>query len=131
MARSLVGRVSLDDWEKEREKQKLVKANECLQARRKLSYDKAAKEILIEQMKLRNQLLWRCPECEITCGKEGMEKHVCSKAHWDRVLANYINLLDQEKPSLTLGQRSEDHLFPTSHQVTGLGGVNPSHGSIV
>ena len=106
MARSLVGRVSLDDWEKEREKQKLVKANECLQVRRKLSYDKAAKEMLVEQMKLRNQLLWRCPECEITCGKEGMEKHVCSKAHWDRVLANYIILLDQEKPSLTLGQRS-------------------------
>ena len=106
MARSLVGRVSLDQWEKEREKQKLVKANECLQARRKLSYDKAAKEALVNQMKLRNQLLWRCPECEITCGKEGMEKHVCSKVHWDRVLANFINLLDQEKPSHALGQRS-------------------------
>ena len=56
MARNLVGRVSLDQWEKEREKQKLVKANECLQARRKLSYDKAAKEALVNQMKLRNQL---------------------------------------------------------------------------
>ena len=100
MARNLAGEVSLDAWEKEREKKKLVKANECLQARRKLAYDKAAKEELVSAMKLKNQLLWRCPECEITCGREGMEKHVCSKAHWDRTLANYINLLDREKSSL-------------------------------
>ena len=104
MARNLAGEVSLDAWEKEREKKKLVKANECLQARRKLAYDKAAKEELVSAMKLKNQLLWRCPECEITCGREGMEKHVCSKAHWDRTLANYINLLDREKSSL--GQMS-------------------------
>ena len=104
MARNLAGEVSLDAWEKEREKKKLVKANECLQARRKLAYDKAAKEELVTALKLKNQLLWRCSECEITCGREGMEKHVCSKAHWDRTLANYINLLDREKPSL--GQMS-------------------------
>merc|ERR1719447_2388861 len=104
MARNLAGEVSLDAWEKEREKKKLVKANECLQARRKLAYDKAAKEELVSAMKLKNQLLWRCPECEITCGREGMEKHVCSKSHWDQTLANYINLLDREKSSL--GQMS-------------------------
>ena len=37
--------------QKEREKKKLVKANEGLQARRKLAYDKAAKEELVSAMK--------------------------------------------------------------------------------
>jgi hypothetical protein len=96
LAKAMVGPGSLDQYEKEMEMKKLAKANECLQSRRKLAYDKVAREALLVELKLKNQLLWRCRECDITCGQAGMEKHVGLKAHWDRVLANYIKQLDQE-----------------------------------
>lgn len=93
--------LSLDAYEKDREKKKLAKANECLQSRRKLGYDRVARDKLLFELKLKNQLLWRCPECNITCGKAGMEKHITSKSHWDKVLENYKKLLDTQQPSAT------------------------------
>eukprot|EP00092_Neocalanus_flemingeri_P001498 GFUD01001599.1.p1 GENE.GFUD01001599.1~~GFUD01001599.1.p1 ORF type:complete len:972 (-),score=277.02 GFUD01001599.1:75-2990(-) len=90
--------LSLDAYETEREKKKLSKANECLQNRRKLGYDRLARDKLLLELKLKNQLLWRCGECNITCGKAGMEKHITSKSHWDRVLENYKKLLDSLQP---------------------------------
>jgi len=93
--------VSLDAYETEREKKKLAKANECLQARRKLGYDRGARDKLLLELKLKNQLLWRCAECNITCGKAGMEKHITSKNHWDKVLENYKKMLDNQQPSAT------------------------------
>ena len=92
--------VSLDAYESEKEKRKLAKQNECLQQRRKLGYDKAAKEQLLMELKLKNQLLWKCSECNITCGKTGMEKHVTSKMHWDKVLDNFNKSLDAEQPPI-------------------------------
>ena len=89
---------SLDAYESEKEKKKNAKQNECLQLRRKLGYDKAARETLLMELKLKNQLLWKCGECQITCGKAGMEKHVTSKLHWDKVVDNYKKLLDAEQP---------------------------------
>ena len=96
-ARSRVGG-SLDAWEQEMEKRRLAKANECLQTRRKLGYDRGAREALLLELKLKNQLLWRCRECDITCGRAGMEKHLGLKTHWDRVLANYVRQLELEGP---------------------------------
>ena len=96
LARALHGSTSLDAYEQDREKKKLAKANECLQARRKLGYDRVAREEMLLKLKLKNQLMWRCGECEITCGLAGMEKHVASKTHWDRVLANYVKQIEQE-----------------------------------
>ena len=92
--------VSLDAYEGEREKRKLAKANECLQQRRKLGYDKAAREKMLMELKVKNQLLWRCRECNITCGVAGMEKHVTSKMHWDKVLDNFKLLVDSEQPPI-------------------------------
>ena len=77
--------ISLDAYESEREKRKLTKANECLQQQRKLGYDKNARESILMDLKVKNQLFWRCRECEVTCGKAGMEKHIVSKMHWDKV----------------------------------------------
>ena len=90
--------VSLDAYENEKQKRKQAKANECLQTRRRLGYDKAARETLMMELKLKNQLLWKCSECNITCGKAGMEKHVTSKMHWDTVLENYKRTVDAEQP---------------------------------
>ena len=89
--------LSLDAAEAAKEKKRLAKANECLQRRRKLGYDRAEREALLLELKLKNQLLWRCRECNITCGKAGMEKHVVSKTHWDKVLDNYKKLLETEQ----------------------------------
>jgi len=93
--------LSLDAYEKDREKKKLAKANDCLQNRRKLGYDRVARDKLLLELKLKNQLLWRCAECNITCGKAGMEKHITSKSHWDKVLENYKKMLDTQQPSAT------------------------------
>ena len=93
--------LSLDAYETEREKKKLAKANECLQNRRKLGYDRVARDKMLLELKLKNQLLWRCAECNITCGKAGMEKHITSKSHWDKVLENYKKMLDSQQPSAT------------------------------
>merc|ERR1711942_2267 len=84
-AKSGSSTLSLDAYEKDREKKKLAKANECLQNRRKLGYDRVARDKLLLELKLKNQLLWKCAECNITCGKAGMEKHITSKSHWDKV----------------------------------------------
>ena len=56
-----------------------------MQQRRKLGYDKNARESILMDLKVKNQLFWRCRECEVTCGKAGMEKHIVSKMHWDKV----------------------------------------------
>ena len=92
--------LSLDAYESDILKRKNAKKHECLQQRRKLGYDKAARENLLMELKLKNQLLWKCAECTITCGKAGMEKHITSKMHWDKVLENYIKSLDAEQPPL-------------------------------
>ena len=99
LARQGLGAGGLDAWEAEREARKLTKANECLQARRRLYYDRAAREAALAELKLRNQLLWRCQECDIACGREGMEKHVQAKTHWDKVLDNYVTRLDRQGAS--------------------------------
>ena len=95
---SATAAVSLDAYETEREKKKLAKANECIQQRRKLGYDKAARDKMLMELKLKNQILWRCSQCNITCGKAGMEKHVTSKLHWDNVLINFKKMIDSEQP---------------------------------
>ena len=95
---SATAAVSLDAYETEREKKKLAKANECVQQRRKLGYDKAARDKMLMELKVKNQLMWRCSECNITCGKAGMEKHVTSKLHWDNVLINFKKIIDSEQP---------------------------------
>jgi len=95
---SATAAVSLDAYETEREKKKLAKANECVQQRRKLGYDKAARDEMLMELKVKNQLMWRCGECNITCGKAGMEKHVTSKLHWDNVLINFKKIIDSEQP---------------------------------
>ena len=59
--------LSLDAYEQERQKRKLAKANECTLTRKKLGYDKAAREALLMELKLKNQLMWKCPECNVTC----------------------------------------------------------------
>ena len=100
-AKSGTSAISLDAYEKDREKKKLAKANECLQSRRKLGYDRVARDKLLLELKLKNQLLWKCAECNITCGKAGMEKHITSKSHWDKVLENYKKMLDTQQPSAT------------------------------
>ena len=92
--------ISLDAYENEREKKKLTKANECLQQRRRLGYDKAAREQILLDLKVKNQLFWRCRECNVTCGKAGMEKHIVSKMHWDKVLELYKNAVDAEQPPI-------------------------------
>ena len=92
--------ISLDAYESEREKKKLTKANECLQQRRKLGYDKAAREQILLDLKVKNQLFWRCRECNVTCGKAGMEKHIVSKMHWDKVLELYKIAVDAEQPQI-------------------------------
>ena len=95
---SATAAVSLDAYEKEREQKKLSKENECVQLRRKLGYDKAAREKMLAELKLKNQLMWRCPECNITCGKPGMEKHITGRLHWDKVLTNFRKLIDSQQP---------------------------------
>ena len=92
--------ISLDAYESEREKKKLTTANECLQQRRRLGYDKAAREQILLDLKVKNQLFWRCRECNVTCGKAGMEKHIVSKMHWDKVLELYKNAVDAEQPPI-------------------------------
>ena len=98
MASSSSAAISLDAYESEREKKKLTKENECLQQRRKLGWDKAAREKILLELKLKNQLFWHCRECNVTCGKEGMEKHIVSKMHWDKVLELYKIAVDAEQP---------------------------------
>ena len=95
---SAAASISLDAYETEREKKKLAKANECVQQRRKLGYDKASRDKMVMELKLKNQLMWRCSECNISCGKAGMEKHVTSKLHWDNVLINFKKNIDSERP---------------------------------
>ena len=92
--------ISLDAYEGEREKKKLTKANECLQQRRRLGYDKAAREQILLDLKVKNQLFWRCRECNVTCGKAGMEKHIVSKMHWDKVLELFKIAVDAEQPPI-------------------------------
>ena len=92
--------LSLDAYEQERQKRKMAKANECSLTRKKLGYDKAAREALLMELKLKNQLMWKCGECNVTCGKAGMEKHITSKLHWDRVLDNFKRTVDAEQPPI-------------------------------
>jgi len=91
--------LSIDKFEEERETKKAAKAQECTVTRRKVSYDKALREKLLNEMKLPNQLLWKCKDCQISCAKPGMEKHINLKQHWDKVLENYNRKLDMMTPS--------------------------------
>ena len=86
--------VSMDAFEEERETKKNAKALECQNSRRKMGYSKEAREALLAEMKLVNQLMWKCVDCQITCAKPGMEKHIMLKTHWDKVLDNYCRKLD-------------------------------------
>ena len=92
--------MSMDAFEEEREKKKNAKAMECLHERRKMAYCKESRERVLGAMKLPNQLMWKCVECQITCAKPGMEKHIQLKAHWDKVLVCYNLKLDAMLPNL-------------------------------
>lgn len=91
--------MSMDAFEEEREKKKNAKALECSNARRKMGYSKDAREKLLAEMKLANQLMWKCTDCQISCAKPGMEKHLQLKTHWDKVLENYSKKLDAMRPN--------------------------------
>ena len=93
-------RVSMDAYEKEREQSRLIKAAECQNNRRRMSYDRVAREEALARMKLPNQLMWKCVDCQISCAKPGMEKHIMLKGHWDKVLENYSRSLDVLQPNL-------------------------------
>jgi hypothetical protein len=86
--------VSIDAYELEREQARLAKATECQNNKRRMSYDRGAREEALARMKLPNQLMWKCVDCQISCAKPGMEKHIMLKGHWDRVLENYSRALD-------------------------------------
>jgi ribosomal protein L37AE/L43A len=86
--------VSRDKFEEEIEAKKAAKAHECSSTRKRLGYDKALRDKVLGEMKLVNQLLWKCRDCEISCAKPGMEKHIQLKNHWDKVLDNYCRKLD-------------------------------------
>ncbi len=87
--------VSIDAYELERERARLAKANECQNLRRRMSYDRAAREETLARLKLPNQLMWKCADCQISCTKPGMEKHIMLKGHWDKVYENYSRALDE------------------------------------
>jgi hypothetical protein len=63
-----------------------------------MSYDRAAREEALARMKVPNQLMWKCVDCQISCAKPGMEKHIMLKAHWDKVYENYSRSLDVIQP---------------------------------
>lgn len=92
--------MSMDAFEEEREKKKNAKALECQNTRRKMGYSKEAREKLLAEMKLQNQLMWKCIDCQISCAKPGMEKHISLKTHWDKVLENYCKKLDAMRPNV-------------------------------
>jgi len=91
--------MSMDLFEEEREKKKNAKALECQNTRRKLGYSRDTRDSLLAEMKLPNQLMWKCVDCQISCARPGMEKHVTLKTHWDKVLDNYCAKLDAMRPS--------------------------------
>jgi len=86
--------MSMDAFEEERETKKNAKALECQNNRRKMGYSKEARDKLLGEMKLPNQLMWKCVDCQISCAKPGMEKHITLKTHWDKVFENYCKKLD-------------------------------------
>ena len=96
--RHLKSLVSLDAFEAEREKRKLAKRNECLLNKRKMGYSKEAREMILAEMKLRNQLLWSCELCQITSGKPGMEKHLTGSMHWENIEKIHNTALDNIEP---------------------------------
>jgi len=90
--------VSIDAYELELEQARLAKATECQNSKRRMSYDREAREETLARMKLPNQLMWKCVDCQITSAKPGMEKHIMLKAHWDKVLENYCRSLEGTAP---------------------------------
>ena len=92
--------MSLDAFNEEREKKKNAKALECQNMRRKVGYSKETRESLLADMKLPNQLMWKCTDCQITCAQPGMEKHITLKTHWDKVSENYARKLDGMRPTV-------------------------------
>ena len=93
-------RVSIDAYEREREQARLAKATECQNNRRRMSYDRVAREEALALMKLPNQLMWSCRDCQVSSAKPGMEKHLMLKTHWERVLENYSRSLAVYNPNL-------------------------------
>jgi len=109
--------VSLDAFEAEREKKKLAKKNECLQTRRKMGYSREAREILLEEMKLRNQLLWNCDVCHVTMGKEAMDAHIKNNMHWDNIEDRYSKALDSIEPPNARDRKEALYLMEMGNKI--------------
>lgn len=109
--------VNLDAFEAEREKKKLAKKNECLQTRRKMGYSREAREILLEEMKLRNQLLWNCDVCHVTMGKEAMEAHLKNNMHWDNIEDRYSKALDSIEPPNARDRKEALYLMEMGNKI--------------
>jgi len=109
--------VSLDSFEAEREKKKLAMKNDCLQKKRKITYNKEAREILLGEMKLQNQLLWSCDGCQVTMGKAAMEAHLTNKMHWENIENSYRKALDAIEPPTARDRKEAVYLMEMGNTI--------------